>query len=237
MEKSAALDLIRLSSLFKGLDAAAIEDVHAAMREQRVAKGETLFEQGMDATHCYIVALGRIKLSQTTADGQQVVLRFMGQGDLLGCVAVFRKIPYPATAVAVDDSILFSWSAPTTSGLMERHPAMAMSVINTIGGRIEELQQRLREIATERVERRIAHALLRLARQSGRRGKRGVEIPFALSRQDLAEMTATTLHTVSRTISAWEQAGLVESGRQRVVILDPHRLVTIAEDLEAPGKR
>jgi CRP/FNR family transcriptional regulator, nitrogen oxide reductase regulator len=85
-------------------------------------------------------------------------------------------------------------------------------------------------MATERVERRIAHAVLRLARQAGRRVEEGVQIEFPLSRQDIAEMTGTTLHTVSRTMSAWEQAGLIDGGRQRIVIKDPHALVRIAEE-------
>jgi CRP-like cAMP-binding protein len=92
-------------------------------------------------------------------------------------------------------------------------------------------------VATERVERRIAHALLRLVRQAGRRVEAGVEIDFPLSRQDVAEMTGTTLHTVSRTLSAWESQGIVESGRQQVVIRKPHALVAIAEDLPPVPKR
>jgi CRP-like cAMP-binding protein len=85
------------------------------------------------------------------------------------------------------------------------------------------------EMSTQQVERRVAHALLRLARQAGRKVEQGVEIDFPISRQDIAEMTGTTLHTVSRTLSAWESQGLIESGRQRVVLRDPHRLFTLAE--------
>ena len=84
-------------------------------------------------------------------------------------------------------------------------------------------------MSTQQVERRVAHALLRLARQAGRKVEQGVEIDFPISRQDIAEMTGTTLHTVSRTLSAWESQGLIESGRQRVVLRDPHRLFTLAE--------
>ena len=105
-----------------------------------------------------------------------------------------------------------------------------MNAIGVIGGRLEELQARLQEVATQRVERRIASTLLRLANQSGRRTEAGVEIPFPISRQDLAEMTTTTLHTVSRTLSAWDAEGIVESRRSsHLVIVKPHRLVAIAE--------
>src|SRR3546814_11485016 len=84
--------------------------------------------------------------------------------------------------------------------------------------------------ATQRVERRIASTLLLMVRQSGRRGDAGVEIPFVISRNELAEMTATTLHTVSRTLAAWEQEGILTGKRTvHLVITQPHRLVEIAE--------
>ena len=172
---------------------------------------------------------GQIRLDQVTPDGQNVVLRHMGPGDMIGVVAVLRRIPFPATPVALEDGMVMSWSAGRLSDLMERYPAIAQNAIRVVGGRIEELQRRLQEVATQRVEQRIASALLRLANQAGRRTEAGIEIPFALSRQDLAEMTATTLHTVSRTLSAWDQEGIVESRRSsHLVIRRPHRLVEIS---------
>jgi len=87
-------------------------------------------------------------------------------------------------------------------------------------------------MSTEEVERRVAHALLRLANQGGRKTDEGILIDFPISRQDIAQMTGTTLHTVSRIMSAWETAGLVSSGRQKVVIRDPHKLYLLAESSE-----
>jgi CRP-like cAMP-binding protein len=98
-----------------------------------------------------------------------------------------------------------------------------------VGAQLQDAHRSVVEVATEPVERRIAHALLRLARQAGRETDGGVEIAFPISRHDVAKMTGTTLHTVSRTLSAWEKDGLVASGRQRIVIRDPRRLFQLAE--------
>ncbi len=89
------------------------------------------------------------------------------------------------------------------------------------------------ELSTQQVEARLAHALLRIARQAGRKVENGIEIDFPISRQDIAEMTGTTLYTASRILSAWEQKGLVEGGRQRIVLRDPHGLFAISE--RVPG--
>ena len=102
-------------------------------------------------------------------------------------------------------------------------------------GYIQEMQERYHELATERVQQRIARVLLRLAAQSGRKMESGVLIDLSFSRQDLAEMTGTTLFSVSRILNQWETQGLVKVGREKVVVVFPHGLVRIAEDL--PGKK
>jgi CRP-like cAMP-binding protein len=154
----------------------------------------------------------------------------MGPGDLLGSVAVLRETPYPATPTAIEDGMLLCWSAGRFVELMERFPQIPLNAVKIVGGRIQDLQERLRELATQRVERRIAATLLRMAKQSGRQVEGGVEIPFVISRNELAELNATTLHTVSRILSAWEQEGIL-SGKRRahLIIAKPHRLVEIAE--------
>lgn len=230
MDTDARISVLQRVPLFTGLAPPGLGAVAREAYERSLAKGESLFIQGEEALHGYVVGWGRLRLDQTTPDGQNIVLRYMGPGDLVGTVAVLRGVPFPATPVAVEDTLTLSWSAARMLDLMERFPKIATNAIAVIGGRIEELQARLQEIATQRVERRIASALLRIVNQSGRRIDGGVEIPFPLSRQDLAELTATTLHTVSRTLSAWDQEGIIDSRRtSHLVIRRPHRLVEIAE--------
>ena len=123
------------------------------------------------------------------------------------------------------------WTWPR---LVAKFPALATNTLQTVGGRLQESFARVVEMSTEQVEQRVAHTLMRLATQSGRKVERGVEIDFPISRQDIAQMTGTTLHTVSRILSGWEQAGLIESGRQRIVLCKPERIVALAE--QAPGQ-
>ena len=230
MDVEARGSILARASLFRGADDAAIAAAAETANEHPVKKDEPLFHQGEEASHSYLVAWGRLRLDQTTADGRNVVLRHMGPGDLVGTVAVLREKPYPATPVAIEDGMTLYWSAAATARLIAEHPRLAANAIELIGGRLEELQERLRELATQRVERRIAATLLRMVRQAGRRVDAGVEIPFALTRGEIAEMTATTLHTVSRTLAAWEQQGVLTGKRSsHLVIVQPHRLVELAE--------
>ena len=219
--------------LFGGLDREALADVVRRARTRRVAKGTCIFSQVDEALTCYALIDGRIKIIQSGPGGEHLVVRFINPGEMFGTLAVYAGGGYPADAEAVTDCVEISWPSTVMTELMLHHPQIGLNMIKIIGRRLREVQNRLREAASERVERRIARALIRLLQHGGRRTDAGVEIDFPLSRQDLAEMTGTTLHTVSRTLSAWEERGLVELGRQHVVIRQPHAVTAIAEDL--PG--
>ncbi len=227
--------VLRGVDLFAELDDRALEEVLRAAHRRRVGKGDTVFRQGEEAQSFYVLVDGHLKVTQVTPEGQQVVVRFMGPGEMFGCVAVFGGRRYPGTATAVENSRLIGWTKGATQHLMERHPRIAINTLGTVGGRLQESQARVRELSTERVERRIAHVLLRLAEQAGKPVGSGIRIDFPISRQDVAEMTGTTLHTVSRTLSAWEEQGIVEGGRQKITICRPDVLAAIAEERPAPA--
>jgi CRP-like cAMP-binding protein len=158
-------------------------------------------------------------------------MKYISPGEVFTVLAVLEGVVYPASAEAVTDSLLLAWDRKTMSDLISLYPSLALKVLKVVSRHIGEFQDRLRELSTERVERRIARTLLRLTSQAGRKTDEGILVDLPLSRQDLAEMTGTTLYTVSRTLSQWEAQGLVRSAREKVVVLNPHGLVAIAEDL------
>jgi CRP-like cAMP-binding protein len=227
--------ILAATELFAGLDVAARDEVAAAGRLIRVSAGATLFEQEDAADAFYVLLAGRMKIAQVTAEGHLVVIRYIGAGEVFGAVPLFTRTGYPASASAVLDSDAARWDLAATRRLLERHPRIVTNALTIVGRRLQELQNRYRELSTERVEQRVAHAVLRLLGSAGREEGAGGDIGFPLSRQDIAEMTGTTLHTVSRILSSWEQRGLLEGGRMRVVIRDPQALAAIASDLRAPA--
>lgn len=210
---------------------AELQVAYQSARQRRVDRDAYFYHQGDPATAFYILIEGQVKLTEVTSDGQQLLVRFVGPGEAMGIIAALSKAVYPLSAQAVDDCLALTWDGEILEQLMERYPRMAIDGLRLVSQRWHELEERFRELATERVERRIAQALLRLVRQAGRKMEGGVLIDLPLSRQDLAEMTGTTLYTVSRILNQWEQLNLVELGRERVLIRYPHGLTRIAEDL------
>ena len=215
--------------LFAGLTAADLTEVLREARSSRFAKNSAVFEQGADANCFFLLLHGHVRASKTTPTGEQIVVRYVAPGEIFGVAPAIGLSRYPATATAVDDSVVLVWPAAAWPRLISRFPQLAANALQTVGSRLQESHTRVLEMSTQQVEQRVAHALLRLAKQSGRKLDHGIQIDFPISRQDIAQMTGTTLHTVSRILSGWEQAGLVESGRQRIVLREPHKIFVLAE--------
>jgi len=197
----------------------------------RVRADEYFFHQGEEALNLHILVEGRAKLTKVTADGDQILVDYFGPGDGLGIFVALSDMSYPLSAQAIEECLSVAWHRETMRQLMRRYPTLALNGVEMIGRRFAALQDRYLELSTERVEQRVARALLRLVRQYGRRVEQGVLIDMPLTRQDLAEMTGTNVYNVSRILSRWEREGLVESSRMQVTLRRAHELVAIAEDL------
>lgn len=196
-----------------------------------ISNKDFFYHQGTNAAKIYLLLDGRVKLTKVTADGHQVLARFLNPGKCFGLVSVQKKVDYTFSAQAVGSCSAWAWDKATLQSLLLRFPGVTLNALLMVMEQCLEWQRRYEEIVTECVEQRVAQAIVRLAQQVGRRIKEGVLIDLPLSRQDLGEMTGTTLYTVSRILNRWEHAGVVKLGRERVVIRQLHELVTIAEDL------
>ena len=231
MEKEVQ-DLVRQSSLFKNIRSDVFVQVLESSVPRSVEEGGFFFLQGDPATHAYVLVEGRVKMIQITPNGQQITLRILTPGQTYAGIALLNpRAGYPATAQAVENSTALAWDTAHLRELVEKDPSISLNVMSLMHGYISELQERQKALVTDRVEQRIARILLKLAAQSGRKIDEGVLIDLPITRQDIAEMSGTTLYTVSRTLNEWERSGLLEIGRERVVIREPHGLVSIADEL------
>jgi CRP/FNR family transcriptional regulator, nitrogen oxide reductase regulator len=195
-------------------------------------EGSPFFRQGDAASRLLLLVEGRVRISQVTVDGQQVTMRIIVPGSIFGAMAfVDPRDGYPASAQAMDSCAALAWKADLFRELALHDPRIGVKMAEVMYRHVEEIQKRLMELATERVQRRIARTLLRLAQQAGKNGSDGLLIDLPLSRQEIAEMTGTTLYTVSRVLRQWEREGVIRAGRERVVIGDAHALAVVADDL------
>jgi CRP-like cAMP-binding protein len=204
--------------LFEGLSPSVLDEVIGVTRCRALARDTRIFNQGDGYVRAHLLVEGSVRIAQTGSDGGQIVVRFIGPGEMFGTVALFTDGKYPADADTLTDAIEFSWSEADLLKLMSAHSQIAINALKIVGKRIQEAQNRLRELATQPVERRIAHTLLRLSKQAGRDTPDGVKISFPLRRKDIADICGTTLFSVSRVLTTWEKAGWLATRDQHLTI-------------------
>jgi CRP/FNR family transcriptional regulator len=225
---SAVADALRAASLYRGLSDADRGRLAEVSLVRTWEKGEVIFNEGEASEFLLTVLAGRVKVAKLLPSGKEVILEIFGPGDPLGAVVAYEGRPYPATAMALErTSCLLVRRTPFFS-LLERHPSLVRGLLMAFTRRIVELTQRIPEVTGGRVETRFAHLFLKLADRLGRPDGASIFIPVALSRQDLADLTGTTIETCIRVMSRWSKEGLVETERNGFRVCDRAALEKLA---------
>lgn len=226
------LDLTAIPA-FKSLDAAIHDALESAATVYHLKVGDTLYHQGEAAHSFYIVMSGGLRLLEHSPEGQTVNIKVHGQGEIFGLLAVSGPYPRRSEARAMCESVIAAIGGDDARHLMHRHPALGVLVIDLLVAHIHHAHDRIRTLAADRVEQRLARTLMLYAEKFGVAQGDEISIDVSVSQQDLAQFTGTTVETINRTLKGWEGRGLVRRGRRHLDILDAVRLGDVAEVSEA----
>jgi len=195
-------------------------------------KDDYLFWEGEPAEWLVFVAEGQVKMIKHSESGRETILATFGPGQIVGEVGVLVGETYPATAQALEPSRIFGIRRDDYIALVRENPELAWALIQELGHRLQRAHETIRSLAVEKVERRVARVVLRMANTAGERLEDGsVRISVPLSRQDIADMAGTVIETAIRTLSKFQKQGLIETRDGHIILLQAHRLVAIAEEL------
>lgn len=225
-------DLLASSPLFAPMPSKERAHIAQQLTRQQYDKDEYLFFEGDPAEWLVFVVQGRVKMIKHSASGRETILAAFGPGQIVGEVGVLVGDSYPATAQALEPTVTLSLRRGAYVNLVRDNPDLAWALIAELGRRLQNAHETIRSLAVEKVERRVARVLLRMASASGERLEDGaVRITASLSRQDIADMAGTVLETAIRTLSKFQRQGLVETQGGQIILRQPHQLVAIAEEL------
>lgn len=216
--------LLEASQIFAGVSRRTLDHILAAAAVRPFEAGEFLFLQGDEALTFHLLVQGRVKQIHVTPDGHQVLVRFLGPGQEVDPTAVLSGIRYPMAVRAMENGAALTWQGEIVAQFMEAHARISFNVIRMLVVRNQELVRRYEELLTQYVEQRLAQALLRLGAQYGHDAAAGTIVDLSLTRRDLAELIGTSLYTVSRILSNWNERGIVKTRRGRLTIRRPEEL-------------
>ncbi len=223
-----AEELLRTTPIFSRLSPADRKTIAEVARVQEFAKGETIFEQDTPSDAFYAITSGRVKIFKMMPSGKDVILEVFGPGDPLGAVAAYMDRPFPAGAMALEDTTCVIIPRPAFFRLLETHPSLVRGLLLGLTTRLVELTNRLAELTGGRIEPRFARLFVKLATEMGRPERGGTLIPLALSRQELADLTGTTIETCIRIMSRWNKDDIVRTEKDGFVVLDRAELARLA---------
>ena len=221
MQYSSKVQILRRSFIFSSLNDDELGELANLASERSFMSNEFIFWDGDTPDWFYIVAEGKVKVLKHSSLGREFIIAFFGPGEMFGEVAVFENKPYPASAQAVAQTRVVGIKREDFLSFLANRPQVALRIINVLGGRLRDAQSRLRDLAGERVEQRLASVLLMLS------AKLGLILPF--TRQDIAEMVGTTTETAIRVLSHLKDRGIIRSARGKVIILNKEKLRLLSE--------
>ena len=222
---------VRHFALFAEVTPIEFELIIAASREKRYSRRETIYTEGESVRQVTMLVSGFVKVTQMGLNGDEVILRLNGPGEIVGSYRVCTNCIHCSTAQTVQPCIALVWDAVAFEKLLARIPAFRRNTVRALEERLREMEQRFREVSTERVGSRLSNELVRISERLRRIPDNG-HLEITLSRAELAQLTGTTLFTVSRLLCYWQTLGIVKIRRESVLVQDFNALTQISQNLD-----
>jgi CRP-like cAMP-binding protein len=219
------IKILKKIDLFKNFSDDEFKELENYLATSEYRKKEDIFTEGDAPEWFYIVVSGKVKVTKISHDGKEIILEIISPYDIFGGVAVLRNFPYPANAVAMEDSEILKISRKNLMRLVDRFPNLMFCIALQLGDRMKSSYDSLKNIALERVEARIAALLLKLGNKVGVETDAGLMIDMRLTKQDVADMVGTTVETSIRTFSKFRKEGLVIDADGKIIIKDREGLM------------
>jgi CRP/FNR family transcriptional regulator len=212
------IETLKKSEIFSSLKDGELQKILDLFEQVSFKNNETIFGEGDPSDKLYLVAEGSVKILKHTMMGKDIILEMMSPGDIFGGVAVLDKKDFPASALAMESTTVIWISRQDLLAIMEEYPILKLEVVKYFSDKLRDAHEMLKNIATERVEKRIASLLLKLSEKVGVDDDGYRKIDFPLTRQEISEMVGTTVETCIRTMSKLQKDGIVKSSNGRISI-------------------
>jgi CRP/FNR family transcriptional regulator len=227
------LEILKKSSFFSSVSEATQKEISRLLTEEKYQRDDYIFFEGDTPEWFHIVKEGKVKLVKHSDTGKDVILQIFASGDMFGEVSLFDHSPYAASAQAMEPSIILKLSRKEFLLFFGRHPFVATEMIMQLGQQLREAHATIKSLAVDRVEQRIANILLKLADKLGTRQEGRTMLNLSLTRQDLADMSGTTVETTIRVMSRFTKSKIIKPVSGKILILKSQALRLISEGKES----
>ncbi len=220
-------NVIRSAPIFRNISSGECQEIISTACARHYESRERIVHEGDRRGETMVLVSGRVKISQISHTGDEVILRISGTGDIIGGLGLAPRATHPSTISAMEPCKALSWKTEDFDRFCSRSTALQQNLVEIMSNMLRHMQDCFCDLATLKVSSRLARTLLRLAQQQGPESAH-ISIPFTC--EELGQMAGTTLFTVSRLLRKWTEMGLLYSERRAIVIEDLAGLRAIAND-------
>ena len=217
--------VIRKAPIFMGLDSSAADALRTSMNLVKLRKGQSLFKEGDDGDHLYVVSSGKVQLGTKSVDGRENLLMILGPGDMFGELSLFDSGPRTATAIAVTDAKLLALGQDKVIPWVREHPEVSLQLLARLASRLRRTNEVVGDLVVSDVPGRVAKALIDLGVKFGDKRTEGLFVNHDLTQEELAQLVGASRETVNKALADFAQRGWLRLEARSVMILDYERLL------------
>ena len=221
--------VLERATLLSSLSQQELQLLAARTVRKHLSEGELLFSEGEPCAGLHIIAQGKVRIFKTSVGGREQVLALNGPGESVAELPVFDGGPYPASAMAVEDTEIAFISRRDFHAYCLEHPEVALKVLTVVGGRLRRLVGIIEELSFTTIRQRLISALLKLAQTEGKKTERGIEFQLPATHQELASQLGTVRELISRNLMRLQAEGLLEVDARQIVVKDMKGLSALIE--------
>ncbi len=221
-------DALLASPFFQHMREEELDEIIGFAVEKRVAKGTVIFTKGDPGSSMMAVLAGRVRVSAVSADGREVTLNVIGQGEIFGEIALLDGKPRSADCTTLEDSVLMVVERRHFMPFLMKNEGLVDRLMGVLCDRLRRTSMALEEIALFDLQARLARLLMKLSEDYGRPlPGGGVRIDLKLSQRDLATLVASSRETVNKQLRGWREQGVVEQAAGYLVVKDSAALTRL----------
>jgi CRP-like cAMP-binding protein len=201
--------LLRTHFLLQHLSASDLERIAAAAICARFGCNEKIFRRGENETDLMIMVSGRVKLSATSTDGQELVANIVERGHLFGEIAVIDGKARSYDATALEESDILVVKRQDLIPFLQQRPDICLRFMATLCERLRRSEALTQDAVFLNAGPRLARQLLRLAETYGRKDGDAICIDLAVSQSDLASLVGMTRESINKQLCNWRRTGVI----------------------------
>ena len=210
--------------LFAGLSERDLAQLAQVAVPRTYESGQSVFREGDSGDTCYVVREGAVRVTRRHSDGRVITLAELRPGSIFGELAMFGGEVRSASVEALEPTRALAILAGDMRRIMVQHPEIAVKMLEGLADRLRAANERISRQSFQTVAGRVASALLGQVKARTTDGEPGTDIVIEATQAEIAQLAGASRESASRFLAKLERAGLITTGRGRVVVHEPESL-------------